>query len=204
MGGSCIICGKKKSVRHNIFLHRFPKKQAVRIKLLSSLRLTEGDITENSRVCSMHFRDGNPCNIPSLSIGEKFALQPSVDSERRKRAQKHGTTSTLCTPPATKKQYSSAESDSEQSHEQLPPTLTVSPVKTMAERRGTQDVDVESEVSCASSACDSFSLSSPHSFTPLSSAPLLELQPQQVIFRHQMYQFHFQSWNCPPVTVRMT
>ena len=157
VGGSCIICGKKKSVQH-ISLHWFPKKQAVRTKWLSSLRLTGGDITENSRVCSMHFCDGNPCNIPSHSIGEKFALQLSVDSNWGKHAQKHEAASTLCTLPATKKQCSSAESGSDQPPEQPPPPLTVSAVKTIAEWRGTQDVDVKSDVSYTGSACDSLFL----------------------------------------------
>ena len=88
MGGSCIICGGKKNSQYKVSLHRFPKKQEACKKWLRGLSLTENDITENSRVCSMHFRDGNPCNIPSRSVGAKFAAQPDVDSERNKRAHK--------------------------------------------------------------------------------------------------------------------
>ena len=111
MGGSGIVCGKKKSLRHKISLHRLPKKYEVSKKWLNSLSLAEADVMENSRVCSMHFRDGNPSNVLSRSIGAKFAAQPVVDSVRSMRAQKRKAIVTLPTPPANKRQCSNTDSE---------------------------------------------------------------------------------------------
>ena len=71
---------EEESSRHQVSLHRFPKKQELRAQWLSSLSLTESDVTEHSRICSMHFRDGNPANIPSHSIVVKFGARATVDS----------------------------------------------------------------------------------------------------------------------------
>ena len=73
MPGNCCICGQMKSADCKISLHRFPKKPEIRKKWLDGLELTESDINSESRVCSMHFRDGNIKNIPSIHIGIKFA-----------------------------------------------------------------------------------------------------------------------------------
>ena len=80
MGGSCIVCGKKKSSGHKISLHRFSKKQEVRIKWLCGLSLTKGDITNDCRVCSIHLCEGDPSNIPPRSVGTEFAARPEVGS----------------------------------------------------------------------------------------------------------------------------
>ena len=57
---------------------------------------------------------GNPCNIPSRSVGAKFAAQPDVDSEHNKRAQKRHASLRVCTPPPSKRPCSQTESESEQ------------------------------------------------------------------------------------------
>ena len=165
MGGSCIVCGKKKSLRHKISLHRLPKKHEVRTKWLNGLSLAEADVTENSRVCSMHFRDGNPSNVPSCSIGAKFAAQPVVNSERSTRAQKRKAIVTLPTPPASKKTCSNTESETDQP----PTTLVATPDKTLAERRGSQGLYSEVDLSCISSASENLSEATSLSFTPCSS-----------------------------------
>ena len=177
MVGSCIVCGKNKSSSHQVSLHRFPKKHELRAQWLSSLSLTESDVTEHSRVCSMHFRDGNPSNIPSHSIGVKFGARAIGDSERSKRAQKREATGTLRTPPASKRSCSSAESG----NDQPPPSIIVSPVKTLAERRGSQGLDMELDVSYASSTGANLSDATFCSFTPCSSmhslSPMLSSTP---------------------------
>ena len=78
-------------------------KTEIRDQWLSSLSLTEHDITVNSRVCIVHFRDGNPTNVPSRSVGHKFAARPADDSERSKRARKRGAASVPNALPNTKK-----------------------------------------------------------------------------------------------------
>ena len=141
---SCIVCGNKRSSPNKVSMHRFSKKQEVRMQWLGSLSLTQLDITENSRVCSIHFHDGNPCNIPSWSVGPKFATQPDVDSERSKRAQKRQRTFKICTPATSKTLCSNTESD------QPPPALIATLDKSLAERRGSQNLDFEENVSCIS------------------------------------------------------
>ena len=42
-------------------------------------------ICAESRVCSRHFRDGNPKNIPSLHIGKSFSDRPTDETVRGKR-----------------------------------------------------------------------------------------------------------------------
>ena len=85
MPGNCCICGRMKSADCKISLHRFPKKPEIRKKWLDGLELTESDINSESRVCSMHFRDGNIKNIPSIHIGIKFADAVLSDTARGKR-----------------------------------------------------------------------------------------------------------------------
>ena len=132
---------------------------------LSSLSLAEADVMENSRVCSMHFRDGNPSNVPSCSIGAKFASQPVVDSECSMRAQNRKAIVTLSTPPANKRQCNNTDSETDQP----PPTLSATPDKTLAERRGSQGLYSEVDLSCISSASENLSEATSHSFTPCSS-----------------------------------
>ena len=105
--------------------------------------------------------DVNPCNIPSRSVGPKFAAQPDVDSEHSKRAQKRQTTFKICTTPTSKKLCSNTESESNQP----PPTLIATPDKSLAERRGSQTLDSEENVSYISNESDNLSEQTSHSFT---------------------------------------
>ena len=74
-----------KSADCKITLHRFPKKLKIRKKWLDGLELAESDVTVESRVCSMHFRDGDVKTIPSIHIGVKFADATHSDTARSKR-----------------------------------------------------------------------------------------------------------------------
>ena len=85
MPNNCRIYGRRtKSEDIHITLHRFPKNPIIR-KWLDGLNLTEDDITTESRICSMHFRDGNPKTIPSAHLGVKFASAPPSNTVRAKR-----------------------------------------------------------------------------------------------------------------------
>ena len=173
MGGCCILCGKKKSARHSVSLHRFPRKKELRDQWLSSLSLTEHDITVNSRVCSVHFRDGNPTNVPSRSVGPKFAARPADDSERSKRAQKREAVSVPNALPNTKRTRTTTESESDLPS--LPSPLIATPDKTLAERRGSQSLDSEVDVSCISNTSGTS-----HSYTPCcmrSLSPMISSTP---------------------------
>lgn len=52
---------------------------------MHALHLSKDLITPESRICSQHFRDGNPRTIPSIHIGEKFASAPSSETARGKK-----------------------------------------------------------------------------------------------------------------------
>ena len=149
--------------QYKVSLHRFPKKQEACKKWLKGLSLTENDITENSRVCSMHFRDGNPSNIPSRSVRAEFVAQPHIDSECNMHAQKCRASLRMCTPPVSKTPCSQTKSQSEQ----YPPPFIATPDKTLTDYRGTQTVDSEADVSYISNAIDSLSEAISHSYTPM-------------------------------------
>ena len=87
MPNNCIVCGRMKvpGPGLEISLHRFPKSHVLRSKWLEGLSLAEVDVGPDSRVCSLHFWDGNAKSIPSISIGPKFAEMPSRSSVRTKR-----------------------------------------------------------------------------------------------------------------------
>ena len=67
-------------------LHRFPADDKLRAKWLNSLHLKEEDISPHSRVCNLHFRDGNTKTIPSVSLGIRLCSPPSYSTPRGKRA----------------------------------------------------------------------------------------------------------------------
>ena len=85
MPSVCCTCGRSKEKDPDISLHRFPKSPEGKKKWMDGLNLSEDVITPESRVCSRHFRDGNPKNPPSIHLGEKFTSGPSIETERGKR-----------------------------------------------------------------------------------------------------------------------
>ena len=85
MPNYCTVCGLSKAKDPSISLYRIPKEPELRKMWLESLSLTEDKICAESRVCSRHFRDGNPKNIPSLHIGKSFSDRPTDETARGKR-----------------------------------------------------------------------------------------------------------------------
>lgn len=77
------MCGAMKKA--NTTLHRFPADPAPRKKWLDNLKLQEQDITSNSRVCSLHFRDGNTKTIPLSTLGRRLTERPDYETPRSKR-----------------------------------------------------------------------------------------------------------------------
>ena len=74
MPNYCTVCGLSKST---ISLFRLPKEPGWRKTWLENLGLLEQDLTTESRICSRHFRDGNPQNMPSLHIEKEFSAKPT-------------------------------------------------------------------------------------------------------------------------------
>ena len=144
MPTSCIVCGKKKFWRHKISLHHFLKDPVVRKAWLNGLHLTESEISPSSRVCNLHFRDGNSSNIPLLSVGEKFGSWSSLDSERMQRLKKRYAFTGSPQPPVEKRPRTDTNPI------QLPPPL----IATAGEVLSGHGSDYEChEIACLLSEC---------------------------------------------------
>ena len=85
MPDNCIVCGLTKEQNPEISLFRIPKNTQIRNAWLKGLCLTPQDIKNVSRVCSLHFRDGNSKTIPSARLGKSFCQLPSKCTPRGKR-----------------------------------------------------------------------------------------------------------------------
>ena len=85
MPDNCIVCGLTKEQNPEISLFRIPKNTQIRNAWLKGLCLIPQDIKNVSRVCSLHFRDGNSKNIPSACLGKRFCQLPSKCTPRGKR-----------------------------------------------------------------------------------------------------------------------
>ena len=85
MPNYCVVCGLSKSSDPTISLFRLPKEPGRRKLWLDNLGFHEQGVTTESRVCSRHFRDGNPQNAPSLDIGKEFSERPTNITPREKR-----------------------------------------------------------------------------------------------------------------------
>ena len=85
MPNHCIVCGLSKAKDCSISLYRIPKEPELRRMWLESLSLTADKISAEVRVCSRHFRDGNPKIIPSLHVGKSFSDRPTDETDRGKR-----------------------------------------------------------------------------------------------------------------------
>ena len=160
MPNYCIVCGLSRAQDPNISLYRIPKRPELQKALLEGLGLTQEDITADTRVCSMHFRDGNPKTIPSAHLGTKFAERPSKDTAREKRRasreSQHHHAKRLCVHTSSPAQGSPPPSP-------LPEPLVVSPPRSTPE--------------CSESSCSNVSViqsevgSSSYLSTPGSSVP---------------------------------
>ena len=100
MPNSCVCCGHVKRKNENIciYVSFFSGSQGSSWRLVS-LNLTEGDITEQSRICSKHFLHGHSLSLPVLSLGRRFASPRKSDTERNSRAIKQALRSPyFCAP----------------------------------------------------------------------------------------------------------
>ena len=75
MGGgkSCIVCKHTRARDPGVHMHRFPANPDKRQEWCEALCLQEKDLRSDARVCSRHFPNGDTSNLPSLSVGKRFA-----------------------------------------------------------------------------------------------------------------------------------
>lgn len=85
MPNYCTVCGQSKAKDLSLSLYQIPKEPELRKSWLENLGFVEDKIAAESRVCSRHFRDGNPKNVPSLYIGKRFSDRPAEKTPRGKR-----------------------------------------------------------------------------------------------------------------------
>ena len=86
-GETCVVCGNNRRKEPKLSYHRIPKHPDKRRQWLTEFKLSNDELKPHSRVCSRHFRDGNPQNGPLISLGNRFASPLGKDVTRNKRAQ---------------------------------------------------------------------------------------------------------------------
>ena len=114
MPNCCIVCGHtKRKGDSSVSMFRIPAEKSRRNQWLEALDIEEGCVTEHSRVCNRHFRNGDSSNIPSMNPGKRFASPKKLNTERSKRATKRSLHSpSLITPPPSKAQRSQSSPSS--------------------------------------------------------------------------------------------
>ena len=90
-GDSCIVCGNSRKKNPLLKYHRFPSDTERRAQWLQVFKITLKDIKPHHRVCSRHFKDGNPENRPETTVGRRFASPVRKDTPRSKRAEQRKT-----------------------------------------------------------------------------------------------------------------
>lgn len=122
-GDRCIVCGNTKTKDASVSMHRFPAGELKRKRWIKTMELAEGTVKQHSRICSRHFRNGDPANGPDKTLGQKFASPKKRWSRRAQRAQQRDAVRSLVdhfdTSPAHRSTSSSSKSPT--------PTLTSIP-----------------------------------------------------------------------------
>ena len=72
-GKSCIVCKHTKTKDPSVHMHRFPRNLIRRKHWCKALCIQEKELPRDARVCSRHFLNGDTSNLPSLSMGKRFA-----------------------------------------------------------------------------------------------------------------------------------
>ena len=72
-GKSCYVCKHTKAQDPGVHMHRFPANPQKRHQWLQALDVEDKFLPKDARVCSRHFRNGNTANLPSMSLGKRFA-----------------------------------------------------------------------------------------------------------------------------------
>ena len=100
MPSTCLICKRTSGNQSNISLHRFPpvSQPVKRKQWLTALNLSDDDVAEHHRICSLHFPNGDISQTPSLHLGKQFRSPKKVWSERAQRAAKRSKNVTIPLP----------------------------------------------------------------------------------------------------------
>ena len=85
-GDLCVLCGNSRKKAPKLSYHRFPTNQAKRSQWLRVFQLDPEVVKPYTRVCSLHFINGDPINEPQASIGRRFASPIKKGSDRTMKA----------------------------------------------------------------------------------------------------------------------
>ena len=94
-GDRCIVCGSSRAEDPDASFHCFPSDLSKKQRWIEEFRLIEGSVKTFSRVCSRHFRNGDPANGPHKTLGARFASPKKRGTSRLKRATKRALSSQL-------------------------------------------------------------------------------------------------------------
>jgi len=84
-GETCVVCGNNHIKDQSVSMHRFPRDAMKKKKWIKTLGLNEDDIKDHHRVCSRHFPNADPHNMPELSLVKHFASPRKRWTSRAKR-----------------------------------------------------------------------------------------------------------------------
>lgn len=82
-----MVCGNSRRKNPLLKYHRIPSDAERRALWLQVFNITLKDTKPHHRVCSMHFKDGNPANKPEATVGKRFASPVRKDTARSKRGE---------------------------------------------------------------------------------------------------------------------
>ena len=85
-GDACIVCGNNRKKAPELSYHRFPSDPGKRVLWLQALHISEEQVKPHYRVCSRHFRNGDPLKGPDMCLGKRFASPVKKGAPRTKRA----------------------------------------------------------------------------------------------------------------------
>lgn len=72
-GKSCYACKHTKAQDPYVHMHQFPKDSKRRQQWCQALNIDEKDLPKDARICTRHFQNGDATNLPSLTLGKRFA-----------------------------------------------------------------------------------------------------------------------------------
>ncbi len=87
-GDACVVCGNTRVKAPELSYHRFPSDREKRTLWLQVFQVTEEQVKPHHRVCSRHFRDGNPQKGPNVGLGKRFASPVKKGAPRSKMAKR--------------------------------------------------------------------------------------------------------------------
>ena len=135
-GDTCVFCGNTRQKDPSVSMHRFPQDPKLRSEWIKALKLDDRAIKSHHRLCSRHFPQGNRNNIPSSSLGKRFASPKKCWTSRAKRAKNreveknlfgqlssNSQGSTIETPSSSTNQGASSQGMAVQEHQETTPLL---------------------------------------------------------------------------------